>query len=212
MNESNNENIEQEQTAPAAENVSPAEETKPEETAKPAKKQAEIQNGNPAARKHTFNKRNLKHGTMAVVLTVLFIAAVVVLNVIVSIISDRIDTTADLTDTGIYTLDEATTNYLAGLDKDVTVSVMNTESSFEGGSSFYKSVNELLNKMAMENEHFKLQYLKIDQLVHIQVHTSEIVVLIQIPHRRSDFSDLQFYFRHNAVHNGDRTGNNIQVM
>lgn len=40
---------------------------------------------------------------------------------------------------------------------------MNTESSFEGGSSFYKSVNELLNKMAMENEHFKLQYLKIDQ-------------------------------------------------
>ena len=163
MNESNNENIEQEQTAPAAENVSPAEETKPEETAKPAKKQAEIQNGNPAARKHTFNKRNLKHGTMAVVLTVLFIAAVVVLNVIVSIISDRIDTTADLTDTGIYTLDEATTNYLAGLDKDVTVSVMNTESSFEGGSSFYKSVNELLNKMAMENEHFKLQYLKIDQ-------------------------------------------------
>lgn len=155
MNESNNENIEQEQTAPAAENVSPAEETKPEETAKPAKKQAEIQNGNPAARKHTFNKRNLKHGTMAVVLTVLFIAAVVVLNVIVSIISDRIDTTADLTDTGIYTLDEATTNYLAGLDKDVTVSVMNTESSFEGGSSFYKSVNELLNKMAMEERTFQ---------------------------------------------------------
>ena len=107
---------------------------------------------------------------MAVVLTVLFIAAVVVLNVIVSIISDRIDTTADLTDTGIYTLDEATTNYLAGLDKDVTVSVMNTESSFEGGSSFYKSVNELLNKMAMENEHFKLQYLKIDQSgFHLQI-------------------------------------------
>ena len=43
-------------------------------------------------------------------------------------------------------------------------------------------------------------------------HFYHIVVLIQIPHRRSDFSDLQFYFRHNAVHSGDRTGNNIQVM
>lgn len=157
MNE-NNMNNEQEQTPVTAENVSPA-----EETAKPEKKQAEIRNGNPAARKRTFNKRNLKHGTMSVVLTVIFIAAVVVLNVIVGIISDRVDTTADLTDTGIYTLDEATANYLSGLDMDVTVSVMNSESAFESGSSFYKSVNELLGKMSMENEHFKLQYLQIDQ-------------------------------------------------
>ena len=163
MNESNNEQ-KQEITSGSAENVSPAEEnTQAQETAKPAKKQSEIQNGNPAAGKRKFDKRNMRHGTMAVVLTVLFIAAVVVLNVIVGIVSDRIDTTADLTDTGIYTLDEATTTYLAGLEKDVTVSVMNSETSFESGSTFYKSVNELLNKMAMENEHFKLQYLQIDQ-------------------------------------------------
>ena len=163
MNESNNEQ-KQEITSESAENVSPAEEnTQAQETAKPAEKQAEIRNGNPAAVKRRFDKRNMKHGTMAVVLTVLFIAAVVVLNVIVGIVSDRIDTTADLTDTGIYTLDEATTTYLAGLEKDVTVSVMNSETSFESGSTFYKSVNELLNKMAMENEHFKLQYLQIDQ-------------------------------------------------
>ena len=163
MNESNNEQ-KQEITSGSAENVSPAEEnTQAQETAKPAKKQSEIQNGNPAAGKRKFDKRNMRHGTMAVVLTVLFIAAVVVLNVIVGIVSDRIDTTADLTDTGIYTLDEATTTYLAGLEKDVTVSVMNSETSFESGSTYYKSVNELLNKMAMENEHFKLQYLQIDQ-------------------------------------------------
>lgn len=163
MNESNNEQ-KQEITSGSAENVSPAEEnTQAQEAAKPAKKQAEIQNGNPAAGKRRFDRRNMKHGTMAVVLTVLFIAAVVVLNVIVGIVSDRIDTTADLTDTGIYTLDEAATTYLAGLEKDVTVSVMNSETSFESGSTFYKSVNELLNKMAMENEHFKLQYLQIDQ-------------------------------------------------
>lgn len=163
MNESNNEQ-KQEITSGSAENVSPAEEnTQAQETAKPAEKQAEIRNGNPAAVKRRFDRRNMKHGTMAVVLTVLFIAAVVVLNVIVGIVSDRIDTTADLTDTGIYTLDEATTTYLAGLEKDVTVSVMNSETSFESGSTFYKSVNELLNKMAMENEHFKLQYLQIDQ-------------------------------------------------
>lgn len=131
--------------------------------AKPAKAEEQIQNGNPANRKRSINIRSFKHGTMSVVLTVIFIAAVVVLNVIVGVISDRVDTTADLTDTGIYTLDEATVNYLSKLDMDVIVSVMNSETNFEGGGTYYKSVNELLKKMAMENEHFKLQYLLIDQ-------------------------------------------------
>ena len=132
-------------------------------SAKPEKKPAEIRNGNPAARRHKFNKRNFKHGTMAVVFTVLFLAAVVVLNVIVNIVSDRFDTTADLSDSGIYTLDEETTGYLDKLTMDVTVSVMNSETDFEGGGTYYKSVNELLKKMAMQNEHFKVQYLQIDQ-------------------------------------------------
>lgn len=162
INEEKNTELENsaENTAPAAE--APAEQPA-ERAAKPAKKQAEIRNGNPAERKMKFNKRNFKHGTLAVVLTVLFVAAVVVLNVIVGLISDRFDTTADLSDTGIYTLDEATENYLDKLTMDVTVSVMNSETDFEGGGTYYKSVNELLKKMEMRNSKFHVQYLQIDQ-------------------------------------------------
>lgn len=168
MNELNDENRQEELDPSEAENTAAEEAQQEEKTSSrtkstSAKPEKEIQNGNPAARKHKLNKRSLKHGTMAVVLTVLFIAGVVVLNVIVSIISDRFDTTADLTDSGIYTLDEATVSFLADLGQDVTVSVMNSEKSFESGGTYYKSVNELLGKMAMENEHFKLQYLQIDQ-------------------------------------------------
>lgn len=143
------------------EKTDPAE--KPVKLKKPGKKPEEIRNGNPAARKLKLNKRNFKHGTLAVVFTVIFLAAVVVLNVIVSMISDRIDTTADLSDTGIYTLDDETIAYLDDLTMDVTVSVMNSETDFEGGGTYYKSVNELLKKMEMHNGHFKVQYLKIDQ-------------------------------------------------
>lgn len=143
------------------EKTEPAE--KPVKLKKPGKKPEEIRNGNPAARKLKLNKRNFKHGTLAVVFTVIFLAAVVVLNVIVSMISDRIDTTADLSDTGIYTLDDETIAYLDDLTMDVTVSVMNSETDFEGGGTYYKSVNELLKKMEMQNGHFKVQYLKIDQ-------------------------------------------------
>lgn len=161
INEEKNTELENSENAtPAAEETSGKAEKK---SAKPEKKPAEIRNGNPAARRHKFNKRNFKHGTLAVVFTVLFLAAVVVLNVIVNIVSDRFDTTADLSDSGIYTLDEETTGYLDKLTMDVTVSIMNSETDFEGGGTYYKSVNELLKKMAMQNEHFKVQYLQIDQ-------------------------------------------------
>lgn len=168
INEEKNTELENSENAtPAAEETSGKEASAPgkaeKKSAKPEKKPAEIRNGNPAARGHKFNKRNFKHGTLAVVFTVLFLAAVVVLNVIVNIVSDRFDTTADLSDSGIYTLDEETTGYLDKLTMDVTVSVMNSETDFEGGGTYYKSVNELLKKMAMQNEHFKVQYLQIDQ-------------------------------------------------
>lgn len=168
INEEKNTELENSENAtPAAEETSGKEASAPgkaeKKSAKPEKKPAEIRNGNPAERRHKFNKRNFKHGTMAVVFTVLFLAAVVVLNVIVNIVSDRFDTTADLSDSGIYTLDEETTGYLDKLTMDVTVSVMNSETDFEGGGTYYKSVNELLKKMAMQNEHFKVQYLQIDQ-------------------------------------------------
>lgn len=168
INEEKNTELENSENAtPAAEETSGKEASAPgkaeKKSAKLEKKPAEIRNGNPAARRHKFNKRNFKHGTLAVVFTVLFLAAVVVLNVIVNIVSDRFDTTADLSDSGIYTLDEETTGYLDKLTMDVTVSVMNSETDFEGGGTYYKSVNELLKKMAMQNEHFKVQYLQIDQ-------------------------------------------------
>ena len=109
INEEKNTELENSENAtPAAEETSGKEASAPgkaeKKSAKPEKKPAEIRNGNPAARRHKFNKRNFKHGTLAVVFTVLFLAAVVVLNVIVNIVSDRFDTTADLSDSGIYTL------------------------------------------------------------------------------------------------------------
>ena len=65
-----------------------------------------------APKRRKFNPRSFKHGTLSVVLTVVFIAAVVVVNVIVGLISERFDTTADLTDDGMYSLEESTEKYL----------------------------------------------------------------------------------------------------
>lgn len=118
----------------------------------------------PQKAKRKFNVRSFKHGSMSVVLTIVFIAAVVVVNVIVGLISERFDTTADLTDTGLYTLDETTEKYLADtLGTDITLTVLRTEKDFEEQSSAYKQINELLKKMEMTGGHIKVNYLDLDQ-------------------------------------------------
>lgn len=118
----------------------------------------------PEKRKRKFNVRSFKHGSLSVVLTIVFIAVVVVINVIVGLISERFDTAADLTGTGLYTLDQTTENYLSNtLNTDITLTVLRTEKAFEEQSSPYKQVNEILKKMEMTGGHVKVNYLDIDQ-------------------------------------------------
>ena len=118
----------------------------------------------PERTKKQFNTRSLKRGTLSLVLTVVFIAAVVVLNIIVGIVSERVNTTADLTANAIYSLDEKTENYLSdALNSDVTVTVLNTEKTFEEQDSSYKQVNEILKRMELQSSHVKINYLDIDR-------------------------------------------------
>lgn len=121
-----------------------------EETAKPEKAKR-------------FNKRNFKHGTMSVILTVVFVAAVILVNVIVGLISERFETDVDLSSAGMYTLDEETEDYLMNVDKEVTITVLNSESNFEGLGDAYKQVNELLKKMQLANPFITIEYKPLDQ-------------------------------------------------
>lgn len=107
---------------------------------------------------------NIKRSVLSAAFTLLFIAAIVVVNVIVWVISDRIDMSADLTAYDIYTLDEATEKFLAEtLSTDVEITVLNTEQAFENQDAAYKQVGEILKKMAMQSEHVSVRFLNINQ-------------------------------------------------
>lgn len=142
----------------AEENASEKIEEETETPEKPEKKKRREKT------KHSINKRGLKHGALSVVLTVVFIAAVVLVNIIVGVVSDRFDTDADLTTAGIYSLDEKTETFLnETLDTDVTLTVLKSEQEFEAQDTAYKQVNEILKRMEMTGGHVEVNYLDIDQ-------------------------------------------------
>lgn len=156
---------ETEETTEKADTEETTETAEPEEATKSAEKtESSEKKKRREKKKHSFNKRGIKHGALSIVLTVVFIAAVVLVNVIVGVMSDRFDTAADLTTAGIYTLDEKTETYLdKTLDSDVTLTVLRGEQEFEAQDSSYKQVNEILKRMEMTGGHVEVNYLDIDQ-------------------------------------------------
>lgn len=114
-------------------------------------------------KKRKINTRSLKHGSLSVAFTVIFVAAVVLVNVLVTLVSDRAGISADLTGGGLYTLDETTENYLKNrLDADITVTVLNSEQTFKQSQNT-RQVSEILERMKTRSGHINIEYLNLDQ-------------------------------------------------
>lgn len=107
--------------------------------------------------------KRLRHGALSVVFTVIFVAAVVLINVIFNMVLDRFDISADLSDKAYYTIEDSTAEYLAGVDDSVSIIVTAEETAFENTYEYYKQVSEIAKRFANSNPRFSIQYLDLDE-------------------------------------------------
>lgn len=132
---------------------------KSEKTEKPESKKAEKKK---AARKNPFKSKKFKHGGLSVLFTVIFIAAIVLVNVVFNLVLDRFDIKADLTDNSIFTLSEESEEYLKGVDKKINFYVTADEDTLKAsGEKLYLQVAEFLEKMTELNGGFTLDYVNL---------------------------------------------------
>ena len=112
-----------------------------------------------------FRQRGTRRGAASVLLTVLFIAAVVLLNIVLSAISDRFPLYVDVTENASYQLQQDTKDYLAQVDQPVAIYVLQRETDFESGdSNNYKyrvQANKLLHAMENSSSNVELHYVDI---------------------------------------------------
>ncbi len=101
--------------------------------------------------KEQFSSRAFRAGTYSVVISLLAIAAVVILNLIVSNLPSTY-TNIDLTDSDVLALSEQTKDLISGLQEDVTVYQIIED---DGDEDEY--ITELLNRYSDLSKHFKFQ-------------------------------------------------------
>ena len=94
-----------------------APETTPETAVKTEKKPEKTPAKN---RKNPFRSKKFKRGSLSVVFTVLFIAGIVLVNIVLNLVLERFNVEADLTSGSIFTLSDETVNYVSGLDDSIS--------------------------------------------------------------------------------------------
>ena len=107
------------------------------------------QNNKPSKGIKAFLKsRKARHGGIAIALVIIVTAVVVVINIIANLLVDRFpNLKLDFTANNAYALQADTVDYMNHLNKDVKVTILMTESQFEGRGEYFVQAKNLLEKM-----------------------------------------------------------------
>ncbi len=114
----------------------------------------------------------LKYGSYATAITAIFIAAVILLNVVVSVVCERYPLTLDLTADKMYTVNEENIEFIKGVDYKVKLRVIfseddyvdvnniyNTNSVYDStGGSYYKQTVDLLKQYNKYNKNITTEF------------------------------------------------------
>lgn len=105
------------------------------------------------------NHKKLKHGTMATVLTVVFVAVLVLVNVVATSVFEKFPLTIDMTSDDSYTISDETADYIKNVEKKIKITVLSEESEFTSASKFIRQANEILQNIAKSNKNITVEYI-----------------------------------------------------
>lgn len=137
-------------------------------------KQAEPQNAQPQKApkkpgKNPFRSNKFKRGGMATLMTVVFIAIVVVLNVVVSALTERFPSMdIDLTSQGLNTLSDQALEIAKGVEQETTIYLIGSEDAYEKNQIYtsygleYSQVASLAKRLAEANSKIKVEFVDPD--------------------------------------------------
>ncbi len=106
-----------------------------------------------------INTKKLKYGAAATVITIIVVAMVVLLNVIISALSDRYNMSIDLTPGGDFEISDETKDYITSLNEDVEICTTVDELAFETSDSiYYRQAYEVLKKYAYNSDRIDVNF------------------------------------------------------
>ena len=114
-------------------------------------------------KKISINPKRFKYGTLGTVVTVVFIAVIVLINIITSMLIDRFQLKIDLTPDKSFTITNQTKDYLKKVDKDITITILKDKTEFISSDVYSKQASEIISKYSQCSDKIKVQYIDPDK-------------------------------------------------
>lgn len=112
--------------------------------------------------KEAFHSRRFKYGALSTAISVIFIALIVIFNVVASLLSDKFPLTIDLTPNSAFKLSQESIDFVQGLNKDVSVYVLTDEKNLEGTGDLYTSqIKSVIDQYSQYNGRITTSYVDI---------------------------------------------------
>lgn len=131
---------------------------------KSAKKEKELtpeqrQKREERARRRSLKERAFKRGWFSIALVALFIAAVIIVNLIATTLVEKVPAlVADTTGSGSFALTDETIDYLSKLDEKIEIFVLTDEKTYREGGQYYIQADSLLHQYEDNSGLIKLTF------------------------------------------------------
>lgn len=103
--------------------------------------------------KKLLQSRKMRHGSLAIGITVIAIAVVILINVVAGLLVDRFpDLKVDLTANNAFGLSSDTSEYISNLKKDVKLYIVSDENTFVSAGTYFVQAKNLLDKMVSKSD------------------------------------------------------------
>ncbi|HKM31982.1 MAG TPA: Gldg family protein, partial [Oscillospiraceae bacterium] len=111
-----------------------------------------------------FKSRKFKYGSVATIMTVIFIAAVVVFNIVAIMLVDRLPVKVDLTDNQIFDISDETEEFLDDITEKITIVITAEEAKFTASTGVYtQHLNEIIKNFAIHGKDISVKYVDLLQ-------------------------------------------------
>lgn len=115
--------------------------------------------------KLNLNNRRFKYGSLATAISVVFIAVVILVNVIASVLTSRFPINIDLTRENAFQLSQASVDYIRNLDTDVEIVVLTDKSTFSQVTGsyqmYFQQVQSIIEQYGQYSGRITVEYVDI---------------------------------------------------
>ena len=99
-----------------------------------------------------------KMGILSTAITLVVVCCLALLNLAAAVITDRYPVKWDLTANQAFQLSQNSIDYLEGMQKEVTITVLNTRDGFLEGGDYYRQAMAVLEQYAQYNRQIHLEF------------------------------------------------------